>query len=358
MKNVFRCDRGELRSPIRTEEGYILADGYFARPGVLEYRDASGNVFRELIPEEELHRADSLSTMGRKPVTYEHPPELVNKDNVATYGCGDTDSEITIADNGYVKVRLAIRRADLIDAVERGDAVELSPGYFCDLDVTPGVHEKYGAYDAIQRNRRYNHLASVGLARGGRDIRLRTDSEDVILVDLQKSNSSTSMEEESVVENIQESKEASVNADEMMKKTMEWLGVSDASAIEGAITTLKQPVVQEVVKTDSVFNEDLAIKYADERIGLVEMAKTYNVDSVGVKNSDLVVEIAKKIAPEVRTDASQDFYLGLIAGAKASPPKEEPILKFDGKIDNEVTEVKSRGYDSRLAKLQEMQKEA
>ena len=56
--------------------------------------------------------------------------------------------------------------------------VELSPGYECDVDATPGIDPVYGAYDTVQV-KRYggNHTAMCDKARGGADIRLlRTDS--------------------------------------------------------------------------------------------------------------------------------------------------------------------------------------
>lgn len=71
MITVQRFDRGELRSAVRTPEGYYLAEAYVARPGVYEYLNADGSTRRELILPEELHHADSLATLARKPVTLE-----------------------------------------------------------------------------------------------------------------------------------------------------------------------------------------------------------------------------------------------------------------------------------------------
>src|SRR5690554_1452152 len=182
MTTVQRYDRGALKSAVRTEEGYMLAEGYAARPGILEYPQPDGSIRRELVAEEELHRADSLETLARKPVTLEHPEEsggervFVSPENVEKFGVGDVSEEVAVERlNGFVKIRMAVRRKDAIDAVDAGIG-ELSAGYTVDLDMTPGVHPVHGRYDAIQRNRKYNHVAIVRMGRAGAGVRMRADS--------------------------------------------------------------------------------------------------------------------------------------------------------------------------------------
>src|SRR5690554_1957604 len=182
MTTVQRYDRGALKSAVRTDEGYMLAEGYAARPGILEYPQPDGSIRRELVPEDELHRADSLETLARKPVTLEHPEEsggervFVSPENVDKFGVGDVSEEVAVERlNGFVKIRMAVRRKDAIDAVDAGIG-ELSSGYTVDLDTTPGTHPVYGRYDAIQKNRKYNHVAIVRMGRAGAGVRMRADS--------------------------------------------------------------------------------------------------------------------------------------------------------------------------------------
>lgn len=172
-QGAVRADRGELLRAVRTSEGYILAEGFAARPGVMRYSDGEAE-WLELVPEETLHDSESLLTLAGKPLTVEHPAQPVGPDNVGELGAGDVGDEVTIADNGYLRVKVAARRRDALEAIDTGKQ-ELSPGYTCDVDWTPGEHPKYGRYDAVQRNRRYNHLALVDRARGGPSIRLRVD---------------------------------------------------------------------------------------------------------------------------------------------------------------------------------------
>lgn len=176
VHNVWREDRGLISSVRRTDEGYLILRGYAAKPGVMEYRQADGSVIRELVLPEDLHDPASLDTLRGKPTTLEHPAEDVTPDNVHRYGTGDVPDVRVDPQNGYLDVETVIRRRDAIQAYDSGEKVELSPGYWVLSEDSPGVHPEYGPYDRIQRSRRYNHLAQVSRARGGPDIRLRTDS--------------------------------------------------------------------------------------------------------------------------------------------------------------------------------------
>src|SRR5690606_36395618 len=60
--------------------------------------------------------------------------------------------------------------------IRNGGKSGLSPGYTCRIDETPGTHPIFGPYDAIQRDRVYNHVAHTDSPRGGPTVRLRVDS--------------------------------------------------------------------------------------------------------------------------------------------------------------------------------------
>lgn len=176
MSLEWRQDRGSLLTPRIREDGVMLVEGYAARPGVLEYKNADGTVTRELVTMETLR--DSAAGLARAPLTLEHPPSDITPDNVQEYGVGDVDGEVVIQDDGYCRVKMAIRRRDAQSDVRNKVRCELSPGYHAEIDKTPGTHPEFGPYDAIQTARKYNHLAIVQDARGGNSIRIRTDSKD------------------------------------------------------------------------------------------------------------------------------------------------------------------------------------
>lgn len=168
-----RYDRGSLQTP-RWHGNVLLAQGYAARPGVYEYRNVDGTITRELIRPETLVR--SVAGLARCPVTLDHPDEDVTSANHDSLNVGDVDGEVEIQDDGYVRVKIAVRRKDAQQAVTNGTQRELSPGYVAKIDKTPGRHPEYGDYDAEQVDRTYNHLAIVKDARGGPRIAIRTDA--------------------------------------------------------------------------------------------------------------------------------------------------------------------------------------
>ncbi len=176
----YRIDNlGTLKAPHKTREGFIFAEAFATRSGVLDYQNPDGSVRREYRPPDEVSRADSLGSLARKPVTLRHPRHMVSPETAAEVSQGAVgESEEYVAD-GFVKVTVSLHRKDAINAINRGMR-ELSSGYECDLDMTPGIvpegqPDAGQRYDAIQRNIQYNHLALVERGRAGQAVRLRAD---------------------------------------------------------------------------------------------------------------------------------------------------------------------------------------
>lgn len=187
---VRRLQLGELRMDTkRTVEGYLRCDATIARTGCQTYRLPGGGSRVEYRPPEEVFHPDALMSAEEAPVTFTpnspnwHPPEPLNAKNARKYTVGWTGSKAT-QDGIYVKTNIKIFDQDAIDAAESGKATELSCGYPCDLDFTPGISPEGIKYDAIQRNIRINHIAMVNRARAGSDVRLRLDAADNVELDL------------------------------------------------------------------------------------------------------------------------------------------------------------------------------
>jgi len=178
---AVRLDRFTLapRRAERTPEGYLRCDATAARVGVLEYPQPDGRVVREYRPPEEASDPQSLATFGGKAVTLEHPPEMLNAENTRQYAVGFTGTEV-VYDQGFVRVVVTLTDQEAIDAVLRGDAVEVSAGYEVDIDPTPGVTPDGQQYDAIQRNIRCNHLAVTRRGRAGPEVRLHLDRKETM----------------------------------------------------------------------------------------------------------------------------------------------------------------------------------
>lgn len=148
---------------------------------MFEYRSPDGSIRREYRPPDEVFHADSLASFALAPVTDDHPAEGAvtdeNADRVKPVG---QLGENVRRDGDHVAATLSILPRAAVRKVE-GGKVQLSCGYTCDLDETPGVTPNGERYDAIQRNIRGNHVAIVEVGRAGPTARIRMDGAAVMI---------------------------------------------------------------------------------------------------------------------------------------------------------------------------------
>lgn len=177
MAAEFRIDRGSLRPPTRYPDGRLRADAHLTRVGVFEYRNRDGSIRREYRPPEEVFRDDSLRSFASVPVTDDHPTEKVTARNAKRYAVGVT-GDVIRQDGDHVAGSVLVLDAETVAKIDAGK-VEISCGYECDLDKTPGVTPEGERYDAVQRNIRGNHVAIVHAGRAG-SARMRLDAAEQI----------------------------------------------------------------------------------------------------------------------------------------------------------------------------------
>lgn len=161
--------------PRRTADGYLVAEARCVRSGIQIYAgDEVGKPDMKLVrvyrAPEQVSDAASLQTFSHAPITVDHPAELVTADNVKALAVGEV-STAAKWDGEWVTLPLILKDAAAIQSVEGGKR-ELSAGYTCELDFTPGVTADGQAFDAQQKNIRINHLALVDRARAGSQARI------------------------------------------------------------------------------------------------------------------------------------------------------------------------------------------
>ncbi|MCI8661442.1 MAG: DUF2213 domain-containing protein [Lachnospiraceae bacterium] len=153
---------------IETGEGFLICRNVpIARIGDMEYGASelglSGagtiTVHRS---SEEVFAPEAIASFEGKPVTNDHPPELLNPDSVSMYeeGHAQTIRQGTGEWEGYLIADLHIHNRGLIQAVQGGKR-EISCGYECEY-----VENGDGTYS--QKNIRGNHIAVVNRGRAGR----------------------------------------------------------------------------------------------------------------------------------------------------------------------------------------------
>lgn len=183
--SAYRYDFAPITGSETTEEGYLRVWCRAARTGTQLYRRADGSQVREYRPPEEVSNPDSLSTFGMKPVTWGHPPVLLDSANTKQYQVGYSGSQVRYND-GFVEVALVLTDRDQIEKVKRKDATEVSAGYKVDFEPTPGITPEGEEYAGVQRNIRVNHIAIVPRGRAGPEVRLlmdRMDAADAVAFD-------------------------------------------------------------------------------------------------------------------------------------------------------------------------------
>lgn len=178
---------------VYTDEGYLKVPARIARTGIQDYAAFEmgldsldpNQLIRVYRPDKEVFKQESLDSFKEKPVTNDHPPELVDATNIKKYGIGWTGHQVE-RDQNFVKANLIITDAEIIKLINSGK-VELSNGYTADIDWTPGVTQDGEHYDAIQTNIKGNHVAIVVKGRAGEQVRLSDQfrkSEDTMKVSI------------------------------------------------------------------------------------------------------------------------------------------------------------------------------
>lgn len=174
---VLRFDfNGSSSEFKRTPQGFLRVNARLTKTGVFSYEQG-----REYRSEEEVFRADSMASLKGAPVTDLHPSEkttdqFLTPANTKDHIIGITES--VERDGPYLKGSLIIFHEDAIKAIESGERKEISLGYRCRLEPTPGSANGE-VYDAIQRDIVINHVAigPTGWGRAGADCSIRTDSQ-------------------------------------------------------------------------------------------------------------------------------------------------------------------------------------
>lgn len=160
------------------QTGFIhIANVPIARVGVFPYLKADNSVEMEAKLPTELLTQSTVKSAENKPVTDDHPAELVTQQNAAKYMKGFTASNAHV-DHDTLRVDLTITDHDLINEINQGKQ-ELSIGF--QTDVVPVKGEFRGiSYDSIQKNIQINHVAVVRRGRAGHNVRLIGDSAEMV----------------------------------------------------------------------------------------------------------------------------------------------------------------------------------
>lgn len=169
-------DRLVIYDRRRTSDGFMAVRAKAARTGIYDYlasevaapadRFKPTDRVRVYRDAGEVFAKDAVASFIARAVTNDHPREAVTAANWKDHARGVVMG--AMRDGEYLAFDLVLMDQALIADVEAGKR-ELSNGYGCTLDWTPGTAPDGQAYDARQTQIRGNHVAVVDAGRAGPD---------------------------------------------------------------------------------------------------------------------------------------------------------------------------------------------
>lgn len=364
-KRFDNIDRSEWMTTefSRTAEGFLKGRAIVTCAGVFTYQRADGSIQRELRLPEEVFDPATLESLKLKPVTLNHPVELVtsqNADELQVGSLGDNPSRTTqeydwegkrvgwkeMTDGLNCAIDMIITKEDAINEVINGKQ-GLSMGYTCDLEESSGTWCGV-EYDCIQRNIRYNHCAIVDVGRAGDNakIDLRMDSADAVLKDilLVKTDGGTKMKkikldgieyeaEETVIKALNSEKTRADNAESELNKLKED-SKNEISVLTADRDTQKERADKAEEELKTLKETSMDKTKLDEAVkAKMELLKNAEMAGVEVKGDESDIDLKKaiitKVYPKANLDGKDEVYIQ---------------ARYDGAVENlsDEADAKSR----------------
>lgn len=158
---------------------WYIKDNPLSKVGVFPYLGKQisselepDKIYQVYRPAEELLSDKTINSFKLLPIVDDHTmlgtePGMMPAEEKGVHGTSGSD---VYGKDGKLYGDLKIYSETLKDEIEAGKK-ELSMGYFCDYELTPGTFDGQH-YDAVQRNIRGNHIALVEEGRMGSDVRV------------------------------------------------------------------------------------------------------------------------------------------------------------------------------------------
>jgi hypothetical protein len=335
------ADRLTLDAPKRTTDGYLAVRARAARTGVYDYLAGevgapdsfkatdTVKVYRDA---SEVFAADSVRSFIGRPITNDHPRDAVTSSNWKDHARGVVMG--AMRDGEYLAFDLVLMDAGAIKAVEDGKR-ELSNGYQCQLDWTPGVAPDGTAYDARQVGIKGNHVALVDRGRAGSECAIK-DGEKFALCDANPAALADTKEKPTMKIRIGDAEVDATNG-EAVRIAVDGLNTklsaqetqigkltADLATASTAIETKDGEItaLQAKLKDAEVTPEKLQ-KLADARADVIGKAKALAPNIVADGKSD--AEIRKEAVTAKLGDAAKDMPDAAIEGAFAALTKDAKV---------------------------------
>ena len=295
---VTRYDMIEVRAQIDAN-GFIRDKPVITRSGIFPYHSGNGKIAKEYRPDDEVFADASLHSLAGIPITDGHRGLITGNNAEGIIG--------TVTSPGTKQETNVVADIVIHNAKQIGSRRELSLGYRCDIDETPGEYNGQ-SYDVIQRNIVYNHLAIVNKGRAG-NARLRLDAADAVNGPFDTEDKMT--EVKLVVVRLDEIEyQASPEVANALKKAQEdKLDLKKRfDEIEAERDSLKVKIAEHAVDITKVKNS--AREELRARLAIENVAKQYEL-KFDEADSDIAIKskVLNKLRPTINLDGKSDEYI-------------------------------------------------
>lgn len=342
---IMDASLNHVRSVTKTKDGYLKVTAPIARSGIQQYTkaevgligDGLVNVYR---PEGEVFDKQSAQTFAGKPVTINHPPELVTADNWSKYAVGSVQNDIT-REQGHIIANMLIYSSEAADLMTSDDDEykQFSAGYRLKLAKEDGVTSDGVRYQFKQTGIDINHVAIVSRARAGNQATIKQDTDmternfrarDMHTYHFGDGEYTVDAQSKPAFDALIAKKDAEINA--LNKKL-------DEAKAEAASMKSKLEEEEEKRKEAEAKSSDEAIeKLAADRAELTANAKAFGVASDG-KSSDVMKRVvgAKLGDDFLDSDATDSdikaAYKLAVKSATKADANDDLVINVDGSDD-------------------------
>lgn len=304
-----------LDAPRRTADGYLAVRAKAARTGVYDYLASEVGAPASFKPtdtvkvyrdEAEVFAADSVRSFIGRPITNDHPREGVTAANWRDHARGVNMG--AMRDGDYLAFDLVLMDAATIADVDAGKR-ELSNGYSCQLDWTPGTAPDGTAYDARQHTIRGNHIAVVDRGRAGPDCAIK-DGQKFGLCDAAPTDILDSMKEKPVKTMLIDGLTVDISNADTAQATIATI----LAARDGALAKVTDLETQIATLTTESATKDAKITTLEQQVKDAKPTAAQLRDAA--KAYAIIADKAKALGVQFAEDADSDAIMAATVSAK------------------------------------------
>ncbi|MDX3877611.1 DUF2213 domain-containing protein [Achromobacter denitrificans] len=327
--------------------GYLLVrDNPITKVGVFPYlgREIGApdpdRIYQVYRPQEELEKPETIASANLVPWIDEH--EFLGKDGTAPEkkGVQGTTGETARFEYPYLRNSIRAYSDFMKNLIDRGK-VELSPSYRCRYEFSEGVFDGQ-RYDAIQRDIRFNHLASVEEGRTGPDVAVQDcltityDSAEFIKMEL---TPEILQQIRALIEQVLAEQTAAAGSDDDLEKKPG----SDAETppAPGAVTTEEKDAVEQTAAA------------AEQATGAVESAEAAIQEVTAALEEVQAAAEEVKAAPTADSKKALGAAMAKLGAAKNKIAARAADAQVMGMIGTLQTQVKANDANAVIKQIAE-----